>query len=179
MHQLTARTEAPGEVTLIDPYEDDDASGRSGDQLAAVAAARLARRLVDGGDRHLGRRRPPAPALVRRAGAVPSRTGVSLYEQAFREADIPIEPAGRGMLAASREVQDVLALLRWLVFPDDDVALAAVLRSPIARLSEASFQRLLAARGLFRPGARRPPAAAGGPVADPARRSGAPTRTWR
>ena len=81
-----------------------------------------------------------------------SRTGISLYEQAFRAAGIPIEPAGRGMLAAGREVQDVLALLRWLVWPEDDVALAAVLRSPIMRLPEDALHRLLAARGLFREG---------------------------
>ena len=41
------------------------------------------------------------------------------------------------MLAAGREVQDVLALLRWLVWPEDEVALATVLRSPCFRLPEA------------------------------------------
>ena len=65
---------------------------------------------------------------------------------ALRRAGIPIVPAGRGLLARSREVQDVLALLRWLTFPADDVAGAAVLRSPLARVPEAVVQGLLAAR---------------------------------
>ena len=89
-----------------------------------------------------------------------SRTEIGVYEQAFRDAGIPLVPAGRGMLAASREVQDILALLRWLTYPDDDVALAAVLRAPLLRLSETEFQELLARRGLDRrddSGRRLPP----------------------
>ncbi len=148
VHQLAARGE-PGEVVLIDAYEHDPDTGRSGAQLAAQAAARIARELVDGGGRTTDRDGKPRPlawgdilVLAR------SRTHLGLYEEAFRAAGIPIEAAGRGMLAASREVQDVLALLRWLVWPDDDAALAAVLRSPIFRLPEDAFQRLLAARGV-------------------------------
>ena len=67
---------------------------------------------------------------------------------------IPLVPAGRGLLARSREVQDLLALLRWLTFPADDVAGAAVLRSPLVRLPETAVQELLAAR-LAAPGRRR------------------------
>ncbi len=74
------------------------------------------------------------------------KTHVALYEMALRRAGIPIVPAGRGLLARSREVQDMLALLRWLTFPADDVAGAAVLRSPLARLPQDTVQRLLAAR---------------------------------
>ncbi|RKZ10488.1 hypothetical protein DRQ50_14420, partial [bacterium] len=152
VHQAVARREARGLQVLIESYEDEADAGRTGDQLAAAAAARIARELVVGGsttwdgwgatldkrDLHW------SDILV----LYKTRTNVSLYEQAFRTAGIPIEPAGRGMLAASREVQDVLALLRWLVWTDDDVALATVLRSPVFRLPEDVFQRLLAARGL-------------------------------
>ena len=48
-----------------------------------------------------------------------SRTHIATYEQALREASIPIVPAGRGMLARSREVRDILVLLRWLTYPED------------------------------------------------------------
>ncbi|HPF71226.1 MAG TPA: 3'-5' exonuclease, partial [Candidatus Krumholzibacteria bacterium] len=149
VHQRTARP-GPGEVVVLPRFESDEDGGYSGDQRAAFAAARIVRHLVDSGGTTTGRDGTPRPlawsdvlVLFR------TRTGVSLYEQAFLDAGIPIEPAGRGMLAASREVQDVLALLRWLVWPEDDVSLATVLRSPVARLPEAAFQRLLAARGLF------------------------------
>jgi len=150
VRQLAFREGDAGPVTVMAAYEDAE-DGLTGHQQAAAAAAAIVHDLVEGG----------ATTSVEKDGERPllwsdvmvlyrSRTGVSLYEQAFRDAGIPIEPAGRGMLAASREVQDVLALLRWLVWPEDDVALATVLRSPAMRLSEAKFQELLAARGLFR-----------------------------
>ena len=136
--QQAARDDAQGEITLIAPYEDDEDAGHSGQQRAAVAAARIVRELVDGGTTTLGDGGQPRPLVWSDVMVLyRSRTGVSLYEEAFRRAGIPIEPAGRGMLAASREVQDVLALLRWLVWPEDEIALAVVLRSPIARLGEA------------------------------------------
>ena len=83
-----------------------------------------------------------------------TRTHLAPYERAFREAGIPFVPAGRGALARSREVQDILALLRWLVFPSDDVALATVLRSLLIRFGERTLQTLLSVRksrgGLWR-----------------------------
>ena len=83
-----------------------------------------------------------------------ARTKVHLaaYETALRRAGIPFTPAGRGLLARSREVQDLLALLRWLAYPADDTAGATVLRSPCFRLPEATVQDLLVRR---RAGARR------------------------
>jgi len=59
-------------------------------------------------------------------------------------------PAGRGLLARSREVQDVLQLLRWLSLPADDTAGATVLRSPLVRLPEPRVQALLTARRVGR-----------------------------
>ena len=153
VHQQAARDDDAGEVTLIAPYEDDQDGGHSGQQRAALAAARIVRGLIDTGTTTRGDDGRPRPLVWSDVMVLyRSRTGVSLYEEAFRRAGIPIEPAGRGMLAASREVQDLLALLRWLVWPEDEIALAVVLRSPIARLGEGAFQRLLAARGLFREG---------------------------
>ena len=177
--QACARRNQPGVFHLLAPFAAASAGAnpadapdgpttaadqRSGDQLAATAAAQLVRNLVDGGATTWegfgddARERPLAwrDILV----LYRSRTEVGLYEQAFRDAGIPLVPAGRGMLAASREVQDILALLRWLTYPDDDVALATVLRSPLLRLSEEDFQGLLARRGLDRrddSGRRLPP----------------------
>ncbi len=166
VQQAWAREEACGQVYVLDPFvaakpdtgnPTDPVDGRSGDQLAAQAAAQMVRRMKndptgktwEGFGDHL-KQRPlrwdDFLVLTR------SRTEISLYEKAFRDANIPFVPPGRGMLAASREVQDILALLRWLLWPDDDAALASVLRSPIFRLPEADFQGLLAARNLFRPG---------------------------
>lgn len=164
VRQKWARQESQGTVYVLDPFAPEAAEdgvvpddGRSADQLAAQAAANWVQRhknhetstTWDGFGDDL-RERPlrwdDFLILTR------SRTEISLYEKAFRDAGIPFVPLGRGMLAASREVQDILALLRWLLWPEDDAALSTVLRSPLFRLSEDSFQELLAARELFRVG---------------------------
>lgn len=139
--QLAARDDAPGEVVLVDPFQDDDTA--SAHAAAADAVVQLVRHLARAGV-SLG----DILVLCRR------KTHIALYEMALRRAQIPLVPAGRGLLARNREVQDVLALLRWLTFPADDVAGAAVLRSPLARVPEAAVQSLLAAR-LGAPGRRR------------------------
>ncbi len=156
--QQWARTEAPGENFALPPCEEGasetEDAGRSVDEMAAAQAARIARHLVDSGEttwEGFGaelRERPLgwSDVLV----LCRTRTEIAVYEKAFQEAGIPVAPSGRGMLAASREVQDLLALLRWLVFPADDAALATVLRSPLFRLSEQEFQETLARRGLDR-----------------------------
>jgi ATP-dependent helicase/nuclease subunit A len=60
-----------------------------------------------------------------------SRTYAPAYEAALRRAGIPYVGAGRGMFLECLEVRDILALLRLLISPWDNVALATVLRSPI------------------------------------------------
>ena len=157
VRQEWARHEGPGVVKILDPFEgaqeEDDPDGRSGDQIAADAAARLVLHLKDSGtttwegfgDNLIERPLRWDDFLV----LTRSRTEISLYEKSFRTAGIPIVPPGRGMLTASREVQDILALLRWLVWPEDDVALAGVLRSPIFRIGQKDFQAVLARRGLL------------------------------
>lgn len=137
--QASARTDGPGSVTVLVPMVAEE-DGLTGDQLAASTAARQAARLVHDGTATWD----DILVLCR------TRTEIGVYEKAFRDLGIPIVSAGRGMLAAGREVQDILALLRWLTYPEDDVALATVLRAPLLRVSEARFQTLLAERGLAR-----------------------------
>jgi ATP-dependent helicase/nuclease subunit A len=155
VRQLVARDDQPGTFIIHAPVPDplgaDEATAGGGEQAAARAAAALVKRLRDDQepvqDPETKRRRPlqwrDVLVLAR------TRTDFALYEHAFRDAGIPFVPPGRGMLAASREVQDILALLRWLAWADDDVALATVLRSPIVRLDQAAFQTLLSARGVL------------------------------
>ncbi len=156
VHQLCARGEAPGRVHVLPPYPDEE-DGESGGSLAAAACAAVVRRLLREGRTWEGRaggatdgaaggprERPlrPSDILV----LCRSRNHITAYEQALREAGVPIVPAGRGLLARTREIQDLLALLRWLAYPHDDAALAAVLRSPILRVPEPVFQQALAGR---------------------------------
>jgi ATP-dependent helicase/nuclease subunit A len=63
-------------------------------------------------------------------------TDLPLYEDALRHAGIPVlVVSGRGFYE-SREVQDLIYLLRALENPHDDFALATVMRSPLVALSD-------------------------------------------
>ncbi len=59
------------------------------------------------------------------------RTHAPAYEAALRHAGIPYIGAGRGTFMQSLEVQDIMHLLRCLIAPYDNLALASALRSPI------------------------------------------------
>ncbi len=137
--QQIARDRTRGSVTIVPAFVASGEHG-SGDRQAARAAVGIVQRLVDG--RHDGHRWAYREILI----LCRSRTHIGVYEQALRDAGIPLVPAGRGQLARSREVRDILALLRWLSYPDDHTALAAVLRSPLLRLSEQTLQQTLGRR---------------------------------
>lgn len=63
-------------------------------------------------------------------------TDIPLYEDALRKAGIPFYVvSGRGFYG-TREVQDLLFLLRTLENPTDDFSLAVVLRSPLVGVSD-------------------------------------------
>jgi ATP-dependent helicase/nuclease subunit A len=54
----------------------------------------------------------------------------------LKAADVPVAGADRLSLAAELAVKDLMALVRVAVTPDDDLSLAALLRSPLCEVSE-------------------------------------------
>jgi len=70
------------------------------------------------------------------------RTHARLYEEALRRAGIPYIGTGRGVFMQSLEVRDLMHLLRHLIEPYNDLALASALRSPIFAASEDDLLRL-------------------------------------
>ncbi|WP_240162568.1 exodeoxyribonuclease V subunit beta [Glaciimonas sp. PAMC28666] len=62
---------------------------------------------------------------------VKKRTHLGAYEHALRAAGIPYLSDRRGGLLESLEISDLIALLTFLITPDDSRALAHVLKSPI------------------------------------------------
>ncbi len=64
------------------------------------------------------------------------RTHSRFYEEALRRAGIPYIGSGRGAFMQSLEVRDLIHLLRNLIEPYNDLALASVLRSPVFAASE-------------------------------------------
>jgi DNA helicase-2/ATP-dependent DNA helicase PcrA len=70
------------------------------------------------------------------------RTGeqTRAYEQELRRRQVPYELVGSKSFFDRREVKDVMALLRLLVDPDDDLALARVANVPPRGISAATMQ---------------------------------------
>ncbi len=151
--QLAARAGGPSEVFLCEAVPEGD-DGCPADERAAQTTAALIQSLVQDED-GFAADEPDDPVAPDERTPIRYRdilvlcrakTHIAIYEQVLRQAGIPFVPAGRGLLARSREVQDILALLRWLAYPEDDAALAGVLRSPLFRCAEEAVQRVLGAR---------------------------------
>jgi ATP-dependent helicase/nuclease subunit A len=72
------------------------------------------------------------------------RTHANAYEDALRRAGIPYIGIGRGGFPEYLEVRDLIHLLTLLVSPNDDLALAAILRSPIFSAGDEDLMSLAA-----------------------------------
>ncbi|GHG13779.1 double-strand break repair helicase AddA [Paracoccus aerius] len=73
-----------------------------------------------------------------------------LFDDLIRElkaADLPVAGADRLKLAAELAVRDITATMSVVSTPEDDLCLAAILRSPLFGLSEDDLYRLAAGRG--------------------------------
>ncbi|MEO0999996.1 MAG: 3'-5' exonuclease, partial [Pseudomonadota bacterium] len=112
-------------------------------QLARITAGEVARLLREG-----------APVPDREEGPRPMRPGDvlilvrrrrTLFQALIRElkaAGVPVAGADRMRLTEEIAVQDLLAGLRFAATPEDDLSLAAFLRSPLGGLSEDGLFRL-------------------------------------
>ena len=67
---------------------------------------------------------------------LPAQTHVEVYQRALVSRGIDVYVVGGKGYYSQEEVSDVVALLRLLVNPHDDLALVAALRSPLAGLSD-------------------------------------------
>jgi ATP-dependent helicase/nuclease subunit A len=120
------------------PWEVPDAPGRAAgaDAMLAEAVAARIRHWLDTGEPlpSRGRAMRPGDILV----LVRKRTGglVPRLLRALKEKGIPVGGADRIKLAEQIAVQDLLALCDTLLLPDDDLQLAALLKSPLIGLSE-------------------------------------------
>ena len=150
------RDDGPGCVDLWAPFEDTKGEERSAwdaplDEEAETSAnVRLARRiaaeikaLVARGDAvsEKGKWRPAGYGdvliLVRRRGA--------LFEdilRALKQENVPVAGADRLALSAHIAFDDLLALARFALFPDDELTLAALLKSPFCALGDDSLYAL-------------------------------------
>ncbi len=114
-------------------------------RLARAIAATIARWLATG-ERLEARGRALRPGdvmvLVRRRNAF-----VRELLGALKQADVPVAGSDRLVLANEMAVQDLMALGRFLLLPEDDLTLAAVLKGPLFGLSEEELFVLAYDRG--------------------------------
>ncbi|MFL6650713.1 MAG: UvrD-helicase domain-containing protein [Sulfurifustaceae bacterium] len=120
--------------------EEDQRRRREGDLVAQKILSLLGRPIRDG-DRVRPLRYGDIMILVRR------RTYAGMYEAALRAAGIPYAGAGRGNFLDCLEVRDIIDLLRLLIAPFENVALAAVLRSPIFAVTDDDLLALASTEG--------------------------------
>jgi ATP-dependent helicase/nuclease subunit A len=102
-------------------------------RLAAALAARIAAMI--------GREELPARGRMVRAGDIlvllrNRRPLMPLLVRALKDRGVPVGGADRIRLTEQLAVQDLLALCDALLLPEDDLTLAAVLKSPLIGLSE-------------------------------------------
>lgn len=67
---------------------------------------------------------------------VRSRTHLAAVERGLRSVGVPFVSSRAGGLLDTLEAGDLIALLRWLTMPSDDLALARVLKSPIGTCAD-------------------------------------------
>ncbi len=142
--QLAARK---GEPPRWDVAEEDTSGANAQARLARALALRIRHMLahetlparIDGADQPAGRPMRPEDILilVRRRNAL-----TRLIIRELKQADVPVGGLDRIALTAQIGVQDVLALLDVLLLPQDDLALAALLKSPLVGLSEEALFEL-------------------------------------
>jgi len=114
-------------------------------RLARAIAATIAQWLATG-ERLEPRGRALRPGdvmvLVRRRNAF-----VRELLRALKHEGVPVAGADRLVLAQEMAVQDLMALGRFLLLPEDDLTLATVLKGPLFGLSEDELFRLAHGRG--------------------------------
>lgn len=96
--------------------------------------------IIEGQGRRL--RAGDVVVLVRKRGRF-----VHALSKSLKDKGIPVAGADRLSLPGHIAVQDLIALGRFLIQPEDDLSLAAVLRSPIFDVSEEKLYALAAGRG--------------------------------
>jgi ATP-dependent helicase/nuclease subunit A len=109
--------------------------GRDPPARLALAIAATIRRWIDRRERLEAQDRPIRPGdvmvLLRRRGAF-----LGELVRALKQADVPVSGVDRMILTDQLAVEDMVALGQFLLLPEDDLALATVLKGPLFGLSE-------------------------------------------
>ena len=72
-------------------------------------------------------------------------TDSHVYEDSLRQVGVPCVRSERKGYYSRPEIKDLIALIRWLAWPADSVALCTILKSPLCDISDQDLQEILAA----------------------------------
>ena len=122
-----------------DKTGDDDRRRVEADAVAAEVAG-LLRRPATVWDRDEGGHRPARASDV--AVLLRRLTNVHLFEQALESHGVPCRTVAGAGFFTRQEVLDLTNLLGWLAEPDDSIALAGALRSPLFTIDDQSLLAL-------------------------------------
>jgi ATP-dependent exoDNAse (exonuclease V) beta subunit len=157
----------PAAEILVDEVEGGAGARREREAVALAARIRDVLRgragveVREPGPDGVERGRAPRPGDV--AILFRRLTQVSLYERALRGAGVPFRLARGGGFYRAPEVRDLAELSASLAEPSDEIAWAALLRSPMCAVSDGSL--LLLGPGRLARLAHTPPAEAGAALA--------------
>ena len=124
-HAKTLRATSRGEPPCIRQWPDEDAEAKA---VVEDIHARL----------RAGRRRPRDFAILFRTNEQPR-----LFEIELRRARIPYVLVGGMSFYDRKEVRDILAYLKLLVHPRDEVSLLRVINTPARGIGQATVARLM------------------------------------
>ncbi|MGH9873367.1 MAG: UvrD-helicase domain-containing protein [Pyrinomonadaceae bacterium] len=138
-----AKRELRDSGPLVELMITTEASGNEDDPKAEqtsreLDAEQLARRIISLVETGMTNTEPSNPEVKYSDIALLFRamTNVGIYESVFRRANIPYQTVlGRGFYERP-EIKDLIQLLRFLDNKTDELALAAVLRSPLCGISD-------------------------------------------
>src|SRR6267378_6771354 len=80
---------------------------------------------------------------------LPTRTNLRRLERAFEDNNVPYRMESGSLVVFTQEVRDLVACLRAIDDPSDQVALVAALRSPAYACSDVDLLKWVDTRGRF------------------------------
>jgi ATP-dependent helicase/nuclease subunit A len=144
LHREPPQPERDAWTAPVDQPDEHNANRQLADQIAAEIKALVARGdAVGEGKDHRPARYGDVLILVRRRGV--------LFEEilrALKRAEVPVAGADRLKLSGHIAFDDLVALARFCLYPDDDLTLAALLKSPLTGLDDDDIYALAHRRTL-------------------------------
>lgn len=138
---LDAHKGEGGSITLVGVINTFDSERREGEESARIIKKAVGAWKVDDDGEERTLRYSDIAILV------PTRKGSNQYEEGLRASDIPFQVyKGKGFFER-QEVSDVLNLLSFIINPNDDLALASLLKGPFFGFSDEDLMRISMQKG--------------------------------